>query len=138
MGRDGIEPSTSGLKVQPSHQHARPTTCTHNDLVVHGRAAWWRFEAVSVPKLCQIKRPEAAQLCPPGRDGGASCSMVAMEHPRLKTLAEPNMARSALRGSSACLVPGEDSGVDAPYSRRRCRPRNSDVRLLASAAAAAL
>src|ERR1700733_916489 len=57
LGRDGIEPSTSGLKVQASHQQARPTPCRHNDLLVRGRAAWWRFEAASVPKLCQINRP---------------------------------------------------------------------------------
>src|ERR1700730_9331432 len=67
MGRDGIEPSTSGLKVQTSHQQAHPTTCSHNDLVVRGRAAWWRFEAVSVPIVCQrfanhVRYPGAPSL----------------------------------------------------------------------------
>src|ERR1700704_2553785 len=53
LGRDGIEPSTSGLKVQASHQHAHPTTCRHNDLVVRSRGAWWHFGAASVPIVCQ-------------------------------------------------------------------------------------
>src|ERR1700724_952423 len=57
MGRDGIEPSNSGLKVQTSHQQARPTACSHNDLVVRGRAAWWRFEAASVPIVCKSAGP---------------------------------------------------------------------------------
>src|ERR1700682_5710105 len=59
--RDGIEPSTSGLKVQTSHQQAHPTTCSHNDLVVRARAAWGRFEAASVPIVCQISCLEDAQ-----------------------------------------------------------------------------
>jgi hypothetical protein len=50
--------NTAGLKVQASHQHAHPTTCRHNDLVVPGRAVWWQFEAASVPNLCQISCPE--------------------------------------------------------------------------------
>jgi hypothetical protein len=56
-GRITNAPSTSGLKVQASHQQAHPTTCSHNDLVVRGRAAWWRFEAASVPNLCQFAAP---------------------------------------------------------------------------------
>jgi hypothetical protein len=31
---------------------------------LYQRAAWWRFEAASVPKLCQISCPEPVQLCP--------------------------------------------------------------------------
>jgi len=60
MGRDGIEPSTGGSKGQASHQHADPTTCRHNDLVVRGRAAWWRFEAASVPN----KLPGSCSIVP--------------------------------------------------------------------------
>jgi hypothetical protein len=116
MGRDGIEPSTSGLKVQAAHQHARPTTCTHNDLVVHGRAAWWRFEAVSVPNLCQINSPKlpncvrqaatvSAALLVPGGYGASKAQ---------DTSCAKHGAQRA-EGSSGCLVrTGEDSGVDAP------------------------
>jgi hypothetical protein len=52
-----------GKKVQASHQQAHPTTSSHNDLVVRGRAAWWRFEAASVPNLCQLQpRPPVTGL----------------------------------------------------------------------------
>jgi len=52
-GRITNAPSTSGLKVQASHQRAHPATCGLNDLLVRGGAAWWHFEAASVPNLCQ-------------------------------------------------------------------------------------
>jgi hypothetical protein len=52
-GRITNAPSTSGLKVQALHEHAHPTTCRHNDLVVRSRGAWWHFGAASVPIVCQ-------------------------------------------------------------------------------------
>src|ERR1700684_1329991 len=102
MGRDGIEPSTSGLKVQPSHQQAHPTTCGHNDLLVRGRAAWWRFEAASVPKVCQIICPEAAQLCLPGREFSAELLVprwlrsLCLQEGKLTPLRQGRMIRSTL------------------------------------------
>jgi hypothetical protein len=49
----GPQGASIGLKVQASHQRAHPATCGLNDLLVRGGAAWWHFEAASVPNLCQ-------------------------------------------------------------------------------------
>jgi hypothetical protein len=43
----------TGQLVQASHQQAHPTTCSHNDLVVRSRRAWWHFGAASVAIVCQ-------------------------------------------------------------------------------------
>ena len=53
LGRDGIEPSTSGLRARIV-RHSKPLTSSrHKYLDASGRAIWCCFAAASVPTVCQ-------------------------------------------------------------------------------------
>jgi hypothetical protein len=68
VGRDGIEPLTSGLKVRAVHQQAQPTACRHKHLVVRRRRAHWcGFGAASVPIVCQSAGRYGLPRVLPGR-----------------------------------------------------------------------